>query len=74
MSPPGQRQGLFSDQENVSHVFLEHAVGILREALELVVPQQSRSSGIHHDLFPHGPRWNLGQGDEQTKVILSVML
>ena len=29
-SPPGQREGLFSDQDNVNHVFLEHAVGILR--------------------------------------------
>ena len=27
--PPGQRKGLFSDQDNVDHVFLEHAVGIL---------------------------------------------
>ena len=71
---PGQREGLFSDQNNVNHVFLEHTVGILRGVSWACCSSEWHSSGIHQDLLPHGPRGTWDKGTGQTKLILSVML
>lgn len=62
--PPGQTTGLFSEQDNVDHVFLSRLSASSEGFPELVVPQQWHSSGIHQDLLPHGPRGTWDKGAE----------